>query len=478
MNTTIARSLLRDAYYQVVDNLGFRILAVLFLLPALFLLLVGFREDGIWIARYWRWDYADWLPDAAAAARALTPTDIAEQRLKLLESLVDVVLYAADQYGTLFGIAAIAFFVPQMLERGAADVVFSKPVSRLALLLSRYVAGLVFVGLLTLVLVGGMFVGLWLTSDYVEFGLLWSVPTLVYSFAVFHAISCTIGVFTRSSIAAILLTIVFMPFNCGMSVWYESHAVQQHEEAQRVERGEAPRERDLTGMALDTFVDAYHLAMPKTSDGMLIAKKLRKRVERQEAEFSDEELGLSVAEAPSGFTRDVRSSFHREGVAWIAPHPSGGGEASWRFKRESVERAGKRSDVVKQLRKDLGVEAKLVTLSGVSANRFEWREKRGEEERLRRKWVAQLDDTLLLIDYDAEAKWAEDAANEHAARVFAAGWTIEAPTARRLEAQSYDGLFGWDAPWRFNAALSVGTTLLFIVAMLALGWWRLARIDF
>ncbi len=478
MKGTIARSLLRDAYYQVVDNLGFRILAVLFLLPALFLLLVGFRDDGIWIARFWRWDYADWLPDVAGAARAMTPSDMSQQRLKLLENLVDVVLFAADQYGTLFGIAAIAFFVPQMLERGAADVVFSKPVSRLALLLSRYVAGLVFVGLLTLVLVGGMFLGLWVSSGYVEFGLLWSIPALLYSFAVFHAISCAIGVFTRSSIAAILLTIVFMPVNCVMNLWYENNAFDQHRAALRVEKGDSPRERDWTGVALDRFVDAYHLVMPKTLDGGRIAKKLRKRVERKEAEFVDEELGVQVSQAPAGFTRDVRSSFHRDGVVWIAPHPSGGGEASWRFRRDSVERVGKRTELVKQLRKELGVDAKLVTLSAVSANRFEWREKRGEEERLRRRWIAQLDDTILFIDYDAEAKWAEDAANEHTARVFAAGWSIQAPFDRRQEAESYEGLFAWDAPWRFNAALSVGTTLLFVVGVLALGWFRLSRIDF
>lgn len=477
MKGTIARSLLRDAYYQVVDNLGFRILAVLFLLPALFLLLVGFRDDGIWIARTWNWDYADWIP-GAAGARALSPSAMSEKRIELLENLVDVVLYAADQYGTLFGIAAIAFFVPQMLERGAADVVFSKPVSRLALLLSRYVAGLVFVGLLTIVLVGGMFVGLWITSDYLEIGLLWSIPALLYSFAVFHAISCAIGVITRSSIAAILLTIVFMPVNCGMNLWYESTAFDNHARALRLEGSESTRERNWTDVALDTFLDAYHLVMPKTLDGGRIAKKLRKRVESRDAEFVDDELGLQVSRAPVGFTRDVRSSFHLDGVVWIAPHPSGGGEASWRFRRDSVERVGKRTELVKQLRKELGVDAKLVSLSGVSASRFEWREKRGEEERLRRKWVAQIDDAILLIDYDAEAKWAEDASNEHTARMFAAEWTIQAPFARRQEAQSYEGLFAWDAPWRFNAALSVGTTLLFIVGVLALGWFRLSRIDF
>jgi ABC-type transport system involved in multi-copper enzyme maturation permease subunit len=478
VNANILRSLMRDAYYQVVDNLGFRVLAVMFLLPALFLLLVGFREDGIWVARYWHWDYTEWLRSASPEMRVLSESEVAKQRADLLEQLVLAVLTLADQYGTLFGIAAIAFFVPQMLERGAADVVFSKPVSRLALFLSRYFAGLVFVGLLSSLLVGGMFLGLWITSDYVDFGLLWSIPTLVWGFAIFHAISCAIGVFTRSAIAAILLTIVFMPINCGMHAWYERNSVREMKEQLKVEKGEKPAEREWQGRALDVLVDVYHFTMPKGGDGQRIATSLRKRLEREPPEFADDELGLSVAAAPAGFKRDLRSSLHREGVTWIAPHPAGGGEALWRFKRDSVERVGKRTDYVKQLKKDLGVDGKLATISEVSANRFEWREKRGEEERLRRKWVSQLGDAILTIDYDAEAKWAEAEENEHAARVFAAGWSIRSAASRREEAESYDGLFAWNAPWRFNAVLSVATTLLFIAAVLGLGWWKLSRIDF
>ena len=42
----------------------------------------------------------------------------------------------------------------------------------------------------------------------------------------------------------------------------------------------------------------------------------------------------------------------------------------------------------------------------------------------------------------------------------------------------YDSFFGWNAPWQFNAWFSVGTTLAFIVAVLALGIAKLKRIDF
>lgn len=478
MNGTIARSLMRDAYFQVVDNLGFRILAGLFLVPALFLLAVGFREDGIWVARYWHWDYVEWLTSSMSGEQAKSAVELARLRAELLERIVAGVLTIADQYGTLFGIAAIAFFVPQMLERGAADVVFSKPVSRLALFLSRYVAGLVFVGLLSTLLVGGMFLGLWITSDYVDLGLLWSVPTLIYSFAIFHAISCAIGVFTRSSIAAILLTIVFMPVNCGMHAWYELRAEETLKAQARAAEAKESEPREWSTMVFGVAIDLYHFTMPKNGDGQRIAAGLRKRIERETPEFADDELGLAIAEAPAGFKREPRSSFHQEGLVWIAQHPQGGGEATWRFKRDSIERVGKRTELVKQLKKELGVDGKLATVSEVSANRFEWREKRGDEERLRRKWVAQIDSAILLIDYDAEAKWAELDEHELNARKFAAGWSVRGAQTKRLETESYDGVFAWNAPWRFNALLSVGTTLLFVMLVLALGYWRLSRIDF
>lgn len=478
MSSTISRSLMRDAYYQVVDNLGFRILAGLFLLPALFLLLVGFREDGIWVARTWHWDYVEWFTSSMSSERTRSAVELSQLRAEVLERIVAGVLTIADQYGTLFGIAAIAFFVPQMLERGAADVVFSKPVSRLALFMSRYVAGLVFVGLLSTLLVGGMFLGLSLTSNYVDFGLLWSVPTLIYSFAIFHAVSCAVGVFTRSSIAAILLTIVFMPVNCGMHAWYELRAEDALKSEARAAEGKKSEPADWSATAIGAAVDILHFALPKNGDGPRIAASLRKRIEREPPDFADDELGLAIAQAPAGFKREPRSSFHQEGLVWIAPHPKGGGEATWRFRRDSVERLGKRTELVKQLKKELGVDGKLATVSEVSAHRFEWREKRGDEERLRRKWVAQIDTAMVLIDYDAEAKWAELDENELNARKFAAGWTIRGAQSKRQENETYDGVFAWNAPWRFNALLSVATTLLFVVLVLGLGYWRLSRIDF
>jgi len=472
VNGPIVRALLRDAYYQVVDNLGFRILLVLFLLPGLFFLAVSFRTDGIWIVGTWQLD-PDWLSRGGGAP----PTTAAlEQRLQgQLDGIVDNVLLTFDLFASVFAIAAVSFFVPQMLERGGADVVFSKPVSRLALYLSRYVAGLAFVSLLAVVLIGGVFSGLWLASGYFQPRLIWVIPALVYGFASLHAISCLFGVLTRSSIAAILLTVVFMPINYGLHNAFESRAVEQHV-AEATDKPAPPASAASATIAV--LLDAYHLVGPKNGDGSRIAKALRERLDYVAPEFVDDDLGLTIAAAPEGFQREPRSALRQDGLTWLAPHPDGGGEASWRIKVESVERAGELTALTKTLRKELGVDSKPTIIGKISGRRFEWTEQRGQESRLRRRWLLQIKDELLTIDYDAEAAWAVREDSERAARAFTSSWSLEGDAQRRAKSASYDDLFAWDASWRFNSVLSILTTLLFIALTLALGWWKLSRIDF
>src|SRR5262249_37527543 len=108
------------------------------------------------------------------------------------------------EWGLCLCLAATSFFMPRMLEKGAADILFSNAVSRARLMLSRYFAGLLFVGLLAALLVVGLYLAFLVTSGYNDTGFLWGALTLVYLFALLHAFSICVGVLTRSSVAAIL----------------------------------------------------------------------------------------------------------------------------------------------------------------------------------------------------------------------------------------------------------------------------------
>lgn len=488
MNRSTSKSLFLDALYQVLDNLGFRILLVLFLVPVALSFLVSFGEQGIRVAWVWEIGYTAFVPDwliwgpqstQDPSVASKIPEGFRDEFLQRMTSLI--LDQVADKFGLIFGVAAISFFVPQLLERGAADVTFSKPVSRAALLLSRYTAGLVFVALLAFVLVGGITLGLAVSSRYFDAGLLWSIPTLVYGFAIFHAISCTIGVFTRNTIAAILLTLVFMPANYGMHWWWEIQAVDQHSAKLYAEQNPDKKmpadDSSVDEQLLDGLLTAYHVLAPKSRDATRIAQGWRRSLE-PELEFRDEDTGVEILTAPPGFEREPRSSFSADGLMWIAPHPDGAGEARWTLREQAVSDVGSRFGLTKKLRKELSVEPTRADIGGYSADRFEWVEDRGGEKRLRRWWLFQVADSVVTLDYDAEATWARTPEQETAAQVFVASVRVGASRKSQLANPDYDTYFGWNAPWRFNAWFSVGTTLAFIVAVLALGIAKLKRIDF
>jgi hypothetical protein len=105
---------------------------------------------------------------------------------------------------TLILIATAGFF-PAFVERGAVDVLLSKPISRGMLFFGKYVGSMVFVFfqaslfvLLTFLVVGIRW-HVWLP------GYLLSVPLTIIGFSYLYCISVWVGVATRSSITAIFV---------------------------------------------------------------------------------------------------------------------------------------------------------------------------------------------------------------------------------------------------------------------------------
>lgn len=213
MNRTVLRALFIDAYQQVLDNWVFRILAALVIGTVALSFAVGAGPDSLSIL-WLRYPYSE-----LGFGSNLLP---GEARRELLEGLQTLFIdNVVGTLGLLGCLAATSFFVPQMLERGAADTLFSKPVSRTALLTARYVAGLMFVALLAVALVGGLYLGLKLRSNLGGTDLLWSAPVLVYRFAIVYSTTVLIGVVTRSSVAALLGSFLFLGFNSCVHGAYE-----------------------------------------------------------------------------------------------------------------------------------------------------------------------------------------------------------------------------------------------------------------
>ena len=107
---------------------------------------------------------------------------------------------------TFLAVFATAHLVPRMQEKGTIDLYLARPVSRVRLLLSRYVAGLILAGSNVIYLMGSIWIivasktGVW----NARFLLAGSIIFLVI--AVLLAFAFLVGVFTSSTAVSIMAT--------------------------------------------------------------------------------------------------------------------------------------------------------------------------------------------------------------------------------------------------------------------------------
>lgn len=109
--------------------------------------------------------------------------------------------------GMMLIIVATANIFPAMMERGAVDVLVSKPISRTRLFLYKYAGSLVFVFVQATIFVVLTFLVMGLRWSTWVPGYLWCIPLLVLLFSYVNCVSVLIGVKTGSSLAAVLLTL-------------------------------------------------------------------------------------------------------------------------------------------------------------------------------------------------------------------------------------------------------------------------------
>ncbi len=107
------------------------------------------------------------------------------------------------------GILVTASIVPDMLEPGSLHLLLSKPVSRTALLLAKFLGGCVFVFMCVTQLVVGLWLIAGLRLDVWNARVLWCIPVCVFLFAVFYSVSVVAGLRWRSAILAIGVTCMF-----------------------------------------------------------------------------------------------------------------------------------------------------------------------------------------------------------------------------------------------------------------------------
>ena len=154
--------------------------------------------DEAMMFRYAKWDM-DFVPPF---------------RRKLALEMIDTFVMAfmglfVGVVGIFAAVLVTAPIIPNMLDSGSLYVLLSKPIARPFLFIAKFVGGCSFV----LINAAYLIVGLCLILGF-RFGVwkptvLWSIPIFLFTFAIFYTVSTLSGLFWRSTVMAIVATMLF-----------------------------------------------------------------------------------------------------------------------------------------------------------------------------------------------------------------------------------------------------------------------------
>lgn len=178
-----------------------------------------------------------------------------------------LVLYFGSWVAVLTGVIITSFFIPNMLRKGTIDMLLAKPLQRWLLLLYKYIGGLTFIFLNAAYSIGGIWLALGVRTGVWANGLLLLILTITFFFAVLYAVSTLIAVLTRSTVTAILVTIIAWAGFFGIGTTHTVFHVQSVIEQEAENRGRPiPDEERWGDNRAAKVINIIHAVTPRTKD--------------------------------------------------------------------------------------------------------------------------------------------------------------------------------------------------------------------
>lgn len=107
---------------------------------------------------------------------------------------------------------------PEMIRGGLLEVTLSKPISRSKLILAKYFSCLLYVASSVFVFCLVCGVAIYSRTGLVNLSVFWAVPIVSMAYACIAGVMLWIGVWTRSSLMALLASFLFWGLSWGMQV--------------------------------------------------------------------------------------------------------------------------------------------------------------------------------------------------------------------------------------------------------------------
>jgi hypothetical protein len=146
---------------------------------------------------------------------------------------------------SILALISTAGIIPDFISGGAIELSLSKPISRVRLFLTKYFTGLLFVGLQVSVFTVACMVMIGIRGKSWEPDLLLAIPIVVCFYSYLFCVCTLVGLVTRSTIAALLVTLLFWLFLWGLNLTDTIFVVQRESSISKVERLEKAEVRQL-----------------------------------------------------------------------------------------------------------------------------------------------------------------------------------------------------------------------------------------
>ncbi len=139
------------------------------------------------------------------------PFNIVDKLVEAFRIMIIMPLFAGALFISIFSASS---FIPNMLEKGNVDLVLSKPISRNEILLGKFLGGILVVLVNIAYLVAGLWVLIGFKFGIWDPGILLTILTITYAFAVLYSLIILIGVVSQSSVLAMIISyLIFFVFS-------------------------------------------------------------------------------------------------------------------------------------------------------------------------------------------------------------------------------------------------------------------------
>jgi ABC-type transport system involved in multi-copper enzyme maturation permease subunit len=193
-------TLLVDAYRELNTKKLFWITMGLSGLVVVAFALIGNNAEGLTIAGY--------TIEIPFLSTAVIPT---ETLYKLTFTNLGISIWLS-WIATVLALVSTSSMFPDFIAGGSIETTLSKPISRGRLFLTKYFTGLLFVGLQVAVFTGASFLVIGIRGGAWEPSLFLAIPVVLAFFSYLFGVCVLLGVVTRSTIASLLLTLLFWFF--------------------------------------------------------------------------------------------------------------------------------------------------------------------------------------------------------------------------------------------------------------------------